>query len=46
MKSKVLDIIKEYFFISLGTLLLTSGVYFFKIPNEGFYFAEIFGEVL
>ena len=25
--------IKEYFMIILGTVLLTAGVYFFKIPN-------------
>ena len=33
MKTKIFDIIRDYFFISLGTLLLTCGVYFFKIPN-------------
>ncbi len=33
MKSKAFKTIKEYFFISLGTLMLTIGVYFFKIPN-------------
>lgn len=32
-KNKILDELKAYFLITLGTLLLTAGVYFFKIPN-------------
>jgi len=31
--STIYKTIKEYLFITLGTLLLTIGVYFFKIPN-------------
>lgn len=33
MKNKVLREIKTYLWISFGTVLLTMGVYFFKIPN-------------
>ncbi len=33
MKEKVLKEIKIYLWITLGTILLTVGVYFFKIPN-------------
>ena len=33
MKEKVFKGIKEYVLIGLGTLMLTVGVYFFKIPN-------------
>jgi len=32
-KNKILDEIKAYILITFGTLLLTAGVYFFKIPN-------------
>lgn len=33
MQKKILGEIKDYFWITLGTCLLTAGVYFFKIPN-------------
>ena len=33
MKERVLKEIKDYLFITIGTLMLTVGVYFFKIPN-------------
>ena len=33
MKKSGLKTLKEYLIITLGTLLLTAGVYFFKIPN-------------
>ena len=33
MKKTELKIVKDYFLITLGTLMLTAGVYFFKIPN-------------
>ncbi|MGM9550717.1 MAG: YitT family protein [Clostridia bacterium] len=33
MKSKILKEIKRYLYVTLGTVLLTAGVYFFKIPN-------------
>lgn len=33
MKGKFKEEIKGYFLITLGTILLTAGVYFFKIPN-------------
>ena len=33
MKNNLLKQLKEYLLITLGTLLLTIGVYFFKIPN-------------
>lgn len=33
MKDKVLKEIKEYLLITIGTVMLTAGVYFFKIPN-------------
>lgn len=33
MKNKTSTIIKEYIWIILGTIILTSGVHFFKIPN-------------
>ena len=33
MKKTVLKPLKEYLLITLGTLMLTAGVYFFKIPN-------------
>lgn len=33
MKKSAGKILKEYLWIILGTLLLTAGVYFFKIPN-------------
>ena len=32
-KNKVLEELKAYIIITFGTLLLTAGVYFFKIPN-------------
>lgn len=32
-KNKVLEELKTYIIITFGTLLLTAGVYFFKIPN-------------
>lgn len=33
MVEKVKKEIKDYLFITLGTIMLTTGVYFFKIPN-------------
>ncbi len=33
LKSKAAKTLKDYFLITLGTVLLTIGVYFFKIPN-------------
>lgn len=33
MKDKVLKELKDYFLITIGTIMLTVGVYFFKIPN-------------
>lgn len=32
-KNKILEELKSYLLITFGTLLLTAGVYFFKIPN-------------
>ena len=34
MKKTVLKSLKEYSLITLGTFMLTAGVYFFKIPNN------------
>lgn len=34
MKKAVLKSLKEYSLITLGTFMLTAGVYFFKIPNS------------
>lgn len=33
MRERVSKEIKDYLFITLGTIMLTAGVYFFKIPN-------------
>jgi len=33
MTRKKLTLIAEFFYLTLGTVLLTAGVYFFKIPN-------------
>lgn len=33
MKKSTLTILKEYFFLTIGTLIVSAGVYFFKIPN-------------
>ncbi len=34
MKSKVKTELKDYFLVTVGTLMLTGGVYFFKFPNN------------
>lgn len=33
-KTEKKDIVKEYFFITIGALLVTIGVYYFKFPNN------------